>query len=136
MIKPTILVVDDDKKFTDTFVDFLRGQFNAEVVLKENSKDALEFINKERVDVLYLDIHLPQDQDGIEIVKHIHKIGKNNDISIFMISKWQYNETYAKTLKDYKVDFVPKPMSLASTKVQLEELFEARGNFDYKRKKS
>ena len=136
MIKPTILVVDDDKKFTETFVDFLRGQFNAEVVLKENSKDALEFINKERVDVLYLDIHLPQDQDGIEIVKHINKIGKNNDISIFMISKWQYNETYAKYLKDYKVDFVPKPLSLASTKVQLEELFEARGNFDYKRKKS
>lgn len=136
MIKPTILVVDDDKKFTETFVDFLRGQFNAEVVLKENDKDAIDFINKERVDVLYQDIHLPNDKDGIEIVKYIHKIGKDKDITIFMISKWQFNETYSKTLEDYKVKHVPKPMSLLSTKIQLEELFESRGNFDYKKKKS
>ena len=136
MIKPTILVVDDDKNFTETFVDFLKGQFNADVYLKENAKDALVFIDNQRVDVLFQDIHLPNDQDGIEVVKYIKKIGKNKEISIFMISKWQYNETYVKILKDYNVDFVPKPLSLGSTKIALEELLEARGNFDYKKKKS
>lgn len=135
MIKPTILVVDDDKGFTETFVDFLKGQFNANVVLKENAKDALEFIDNERVDVLYQDIHLPNDQDGIEVVKHIKKTGKDKEIYIFMVSKHQYNETYVKILKDYNVDFVPKPLSLGSIKIKLEELLEERGNFDYKKKK-
>ncbi len=136
MIKPTILVVDDEKRFTETFVDFLKVQFNANVILKENVKDALEVIDNQRVDVLFQDIHLPNGPDGVEVVKYIKKIGKDKDITTFIISKWQDDETYQKVIKELNVKYIPKPISLASTKTVLEELFKARGNFDYKKKKS
>ena len=130
-IKPTILVVDDEAKFTDTFVSFLNATFNAEVILKTHAKDAIEVINSRKVDVLFQDIHLANGPNGFEVVKHTRESGK--DIIIFIISKWQDNEVYSKQMIELKVKYVPKPISLFTIKTALEEEFETRGTFDYKK---
>lgn len=136
MIKPTILVVDDDKKFTDLFVDFLQKNFNSNVILKEHVKDAIEVLDHQRVDVLFQDIHLPSGPNGLDVVRHIKKIDKDNKIIIYIISKWQNNESYEMQMIDLKVKYMPKPISLITAKSLLEKAFEADGGFDYKKKRA
>lgn len=35
MRKPTIMIVDDEKEFTDTFAKFLSQRFNAKVLVRK-----------------------------------------------------------------------------------------------------
>jgi CheY-like chemotaxis protein len=134
MIKPTILVVDDEKKFTDYFIKFLLDNFNAEVILKDNVRDAIEVIDKQRIDILFQDIHFPNGAYGFEVIRHLKKDGKDKNTSIFIITKWIGDESYAKQIKELGVRYIPKPISLISTKDILEDEFEKSGKFDYKKK--
>lgn len=136
MIKPTILLVDDDKKLTDIFVDFLFKNFNADVILKEHAKGAIEVLDQQRVDVLFQDIHLPSGPNGLEVVRHVNKIGKAKDILIYIISKWDKNESYEMQLLDLDVKYMPKPISFLTIKSLLEKAFESKGGFDYKKVKA
>ena len=134
MIKPTILVVDDEAKFTEFFVKFLQENFNADVILKENVRDAIEVIDKQRIDVLFQDIHLPNGPYGFEVIRHLKKVGKDKDIIIRIITKWQGDDSYSKQIKELDVKYIPKPISLPSIQNVLIEEFEKSGKFDYKKK--
>jgi DNA-binding NtrC family response regulator len=135
MIKPTILVVDDDKKFTDIFVDFLQKNFNANVFLEKDGQGAIKVLDQRRVDILYQDVHLPNSTSGLDVVRHVKKTGKCNDILVYIISKWERNESYEMQMLDLKVEFLPKPLSLLTAKSLLEIAFEEKGGYDYKKKR-
>ena len=134
MIKPTILVVDDDKEFTDIFVDFLNKSFNAEIILKDNANDAIKVIDKQRVDVLFQDIRLPNGPNGLAVVRHIKEVGKSNDIFVYIISRWHNNDSYDIQMRDLKVNYLPQPISFITVRSLLNREFErSASKFDYKK---
>jgi DNA-binding NtrC family response regulator len=130
------LVVDDDKKFTGLFVEFLQKNFDSNVILKEHVKDAIEVLDQQSVDVLFQDIHMPSGPNGLDVVRHIKKTCKNKEILIYIISKWHNNESYEMQMTDLNVKYIPKPISLLTVKSLLEKAFEAIGGFDYKKKRA
>jgi CheY-like chemotaxis protein len=133
MKKPTILIVDDEKKFTDTFAQFLTERFNVNVLVRRSAMEGIEVLDHQQVDVLFQDMVMPG-PGGEQVINHIKNLKRLNDMIVFIISKW--NED-AQTLKfeKYDVKYIPKPISLITTQKVLIEEFETCGGFDYKKKR-
>jgi DNA-binding response OmpR family regulator len=71
MNKPVILVVDDDHKI----LRLLRIELNAQgfqVIMAERGKDALELIERQRPDLIVLDIIMPG-MDGHEVLRRVRE---------------------------------------------------------------
>ena len=132
MKKPAILIVDDEKEFSDTFAKFLSERFKADILLRKNAMEAIEVINQQRVDVLFKDIIMPG-PGGEQVIEHIKNRNRINEMIVFIISKWNDD---AKTLKfeKYNVKYLPKPISLITTQKVLIEEFEACSGPDHTKK--
>jgi DNA-binding response OmpR family regulator len=128
MAKPTILVVEDDPGFLKNFEDFLSTMFNAEVIVKQNSNDAIEILNTKKIDILFQDIHVPG-PDGFEVVKMVRASGKN--VIVFIISAWN-EDSYLKRSTELNASYIPKPISYSLLRSKLIEVFDKNG-FEYKK---
>lgn len=133
MKKPTILIVDDEKEFTDTFSKFISDRFNAKVIVRKNTMEAIDILDKQRVDVLFQDMILPG-PGGDVVIDHVKNLDRLNEMIVFIISKWQSTAQILK-FENHQVKYIPKPISLSTTQRILIEDFETKGGFDYKKKK-
>jgi len=134
MKKPTILIVDDEKDFSSTLVEFLSERFNANVLVRENAMEAIEVLNQVQVDVLFQDMIMPG-PSGEQVIDHIKNLKRINEMIVFIISKWN-DEAYTFKFENLGVKYIPKPISLITTQKVLIEEFEICGGFDYKKKSS
>jgi CheY-like chemotaxis protein len=132
MKRPTILIVDDEKNFTDTFAEFISERFNADVLVRKNAMEGIQVLDRQRVDVLFQDMNMPG-PGGEQVIDHLKNLNRIKEMIIFIITKWDDD---AQTLKfeNYDVKYIPKPISLITTQKVLIEEFEANGGFDYKKK--
>lgn len=113
MIKPKILLIEDDPSACEMITDFLDGRgFSTQAI--ETATDAISYINSESYDLILLDLNLP-DYDGFEVLKALRKAVTTPVIVISAYSHTSYKLTAFK-LGAY--DYIPKP-------VDMEEL-EAR----------
>lgn len=71
MIQPTILVVDDEKEIRELIEIYLKNE-GYRVIHAEEGIEALEIARKENIQLMILDIMLPN-IDGIQICKRIRE---------------------------------------------------------------
>lgn len=83
-----ILVVDDEQDILDLFRDlFIKENYQVQCTL--SGKSALEIIDKERPDVVLLDIKMPE-MDGIQALEEIKK--KDPSIETVMLTGYGYDD--------------------------------------------
>jgi response regulator RpfG family c-di-GMP phosphodiesterase len=133
MKKPTVLIVDDEKKFTDTFAQFLSERFNVNVLVRKNAREGIEVLDQQRVDVLFQDMIMPG-PGGEMVINHIKDLKRLNDMIVFIISGWN-EDRHTLKFESLDVKYIPKPISLITTQNVLIEEFETCGGFDYKKKR-
>ena len=133
MKKPTILIVDDEKKFTDTFAQFLSERFNVDVLVRTNAMEGIAVLDQQRVDVLFQDMIMPG-PGGEQVINHIKDLKRINEMIVFIISKWN-EDRHTLKFENLDVKYIPKPISLITTQNVLIEEFETCGGFDYKKKR-
>lgn len=101
-----ILIVDDEQKICELMSEILDGAgYNTTTAY--NGADALNIITKNEIDLILLDIILP-DTDGILLLKKIKKI--NPLISVVMISAFGNVTRAVQALKNGAEDFIEKPL--------------------------
>ena len=103
-----ILIVDDEINILKTLVSILQDEGHI-VFSAENGEEALNFLRKNDVDCVILDIWLP-DIDGIEILERIMTLYQ--DIAVIMISGHGSIDIAVKSTKLGAFDFIQKPPSL------------------------
>jgi two-component system response regulator AlgR len=120
-----ILVVDDEPPARSRLRDLLQDcneQLALEVVGEaSNGQEALDILTERPVDVVLLDIRMPQ-MDGIELAQHIQKIPK----PVLGLAKWPpaiifttaYDTHAVKAFELHAIDYLLKP-------IRLKRLFEA-----------
>lgn len=81
MNKNTIIVVDDEKEIRNLIGIYLENE-GYKVIKAENGIKALEILEKEKIDLIILDIMMP-DMDGIEACT---KIREEKNMPIIMLS--------------------------------------------------
>ena len=82
--KIQILLVDDEPDFLEPISFWLESK-GYSVILANNGKQALEVIKSEHLDIVFLDIMMPE-MDGYSCLKEIRKLPKTKDIPVLILS--------------------------------------------------
>ncbi len=101
-----ILVVDDEKNTRKLMKAVLESD-GYTVVLAENGKSALEIMDKEHIDLVVLDIMMPE-MDGYEFTEELRQV--NNNLPILMVSAKQMPNDRKKGFIAGCDDYMTKPV--------------------------
>lgn len=117
------IIIDDEPLAVDVIESYLQKIRDMEIVAKcNNPLDAISLINKHQIDLVFLDIEMPN-LTGIDLVKTIHNIPQ----FIFTTAYPQYAlEGFNLNATDYLVKPIPfqrflKAISKAKDKYELEK---------------
>lgn len=116
-----ILIVDDDQKIKIIIAEILSNE-GYELLCAETGQKANEIIGNERLDLIFLDVQLP-DIDGISVLKNIMHLQPH--MPVVMISGFATIARAVTAVKIGAYDFLEKPFDpqrlLITTKNALEK---------------
>ena len=105
MRNETILIVDDTVSNLDILSELLKDY---DVIESTNGHEALEIVNDEDVDLILLDIMMP-DIDGHEVCQALKNNPKTEDIPIIFITAKTDEESIEKAYNVGGSDYITKP---------------------------
>ncbi len=103
-----ILVVDDESNIIKTLSAILQDEGHV-VYPSSNGKEAIDFLKRNEVDLVFLDIWLP-DIDGIEVLERVKQTSP--ETAVIMISGHGSIDIAVKSTKMGAFDFLEKPPSI------------------------
>jgi len=121
-----ILVVDDEEIILNIFKDYLEAVGAYTVFTTTDGFEALEVINKEKIDCCFIDLSMPV-MDGLELIKRIHH--HDNTIPMIVMTGYPSMDNAVKTLKNGVVDYVTKPMKMDQVPPTIERVMRERSLF-------
>lgn len=101
-----ILVVDDTTININILVDLLNDSYD--ILASTNGKNALELLSNEKVDLILLDVMMP-DIDGFEVCKKIKTNTKTKNIPIIFITAKTDEDSIEKAYEIGGSDYITKP---------------------------
>lgn len=106
------VMVVDDQKINVTYVNrILKNAFpDITIYLHEAANQALKHIKKETIDVLLMDIMMP-DISGIEILRYIRAHHEWDPMQIIMITAMDDDETFEECFHLGANDYIKKPVT-------------------------
>jgi DNA-binding NtrC family response regulator len=103
-IKPTILIVDDEPGASLSLQVILEDDY--QVLAAGSGIEAIEIFRKVPVDVVLLDVQMPE-MDGLEVLRHIKQIDEKADV--IMISAINLARKAVDSIKLGAFDYITKP---------------------------
>lgn len=118
MQKLNILILDDEKGFRDELHEFLRDNkykpYSAGL-----PSEAFKILFKKRIDIIILDIRLPE-MNGLIFLKKVKKLFPH--IEVIMISGHGDMESVITAMRYGALDFFNKPFNLSDVKKSVEKV--------------
>ena len=103
-----ILIVDDERSIRNSLKEILSDE-GYDVDVAENGVSACAMVEKEKYDVIFCDIKMPE-MDGVETLTHLTAMGI--DSAVVMISGHGDIDTAVECIKKGAFDFIQKPLDL------------------------
>ncbi len=117
----TILVVDDEHGVRQSFNMVLKDQYN--VLLAETGKEAIDIFTKNSVDLILLDILLP-DVSGIDLLATLMETDPNT--VIIMVTAVNDVEVAVKAIKLGAYEYIIKPFVVDEVLTVIKRALEKR----------
>ncbi|RJR17643.1 MAG: sigma-54-dependent Fis family transcriptional regulator [Desulfobacteraceae bacterium] len=102
--KATILVVDDENGVRQSFNMVLKDIY--QVLLSASGREAWEILEKKKIDIVLLDIMLP-DANGMDILQKIKEMDPNTEV--IMVTAVKEIQTAVKAIKLGAYEYIIKP---------------------------
>jgi DNA-binding response OmpR family regulator len=118
----TVLIVDDQEDLRFSLAKIVEKQ-GYHATTAANGAHALEMLHSAIVDLVFLDIGLP-DKSGISLIGRIKAI--NDDIDIVMLTGINEAKTVVQALPAGAVDYIVKPFDIIEFKAILQRILQAR----------
>lgn len=116
-IMKTVLVVEDDKYLRKLIHHTLRNSYK--VLQAENRLETRQIINKSRVDLVLLDLHLPPETDtpeeGMKTLEEIREI--DSETKVIVITGDREQKTSLEVIDKGAYDYFSKPINLEEMKI-------------------
>ena len=107
----TILVVDDDENNLFTVKTLIKEYIDANVLIADTPKKALQELIKNPVDLIILDVQMKREMDGFELAKIIKERKKTEHIPIVFLTGAYIGEDFKKRgFEIGAVDYLTKPI--------------------------
>lgn len=119
--KANILVVDDEKSIRESMQLLLRDRYN--VLLAKSGKEAVEIVKTHPVDLVLLDIRMPE-IDGIEVLKLVKSI--DSSIEVIMITAVVTVKKAIEAIRLGAYDYITKPFDIQALHEQVGKALEKR----------
>ena len=119
VVRPRILVVDDDPDLLELLKDTLRDEYDVDVA--STALDAATRLAAFQPDMILLDIRLP-DLSGLQVCRHFQSYKKSRNVPILTMS------AYGGEIDPHEVRlsgadaFLPKPLRLAELKQRIHAM--------------
>ncbi len=107
-MQANILVVDDQESARHFFRKTLEGKGHA-VTTAETAVEALERFRSADIDLVVLDLHLP-DGSGLDVLREIRRI--RNEAMVIMVTASSDLESAVEAMRLGAFDYLPKPVDL------------------------
>jgi len=115
-----ILIVEDEQQLRDT-IGFNLTEEGYRVVATDNGKEALNIFDKNRFDLIVLDVMLPE-LDGFSVCRSIRKMDKKTPI--FFLSARGSSADRVEGLRIGGDDYLPKPFNLDEFLLRVSNLLD------------
>ncbi len=116
-----ILIVDDNKTSLSSAKNALCDTYKVTAVT--SGAQALKFLEKNRCDIILLDINMPE-MDGFEVMRRIHESSGSADIPIIFLTADSDAETESRCLEEGASDFIAKPFVLNVMRSRISRILE------------
>ena len=103
-----ILIIDDERSIRNSLKEILADE-GYDVDVAENGVQGCSMVEKEKFDVIFCDIKMPE-MDGMEVLDKFNQMGL--DAAIVMISGHGDIDTAVECIKKGAFDFIQKPLDL------------------------
>lgn len=103
-----ILIIDDERSIRNSLKEILMDE-GYDVEVAENGVQGCSMVEKEKYDVIFCDIKMPE-MDGMEVLDKLNQMG--TDAAIVMISGHGDIDTAVDCIKKGAFDFIQKPLDL------------------------
>jgi CheY-like chemotaxis protein len=115
--KSKILLVDDSKENINVLIHSLKDEYRLAVSI--NGKDALKYVGKNHVDLILLDIMMPE-VDGFEVCRKLKEDATTIDIPVIFITALDAPKHKQTGLELGAVDFITKPFDTLEVKARIK----------------
>lgn len=117
--QPKILVVDDDLDILFTVGEILQN-IGLNAVFAKNGIECLSILSKEKIDIILLDIMMP-DMDGFETIKKIRETEKFKNIQVIALTAHaMLDDKYIIEQSGFD-DIITKPIDINSLKIKINQ---------------
>ena len=118
----TVLIVDDQEDMRATLAAIVARQGHRASTAASGA-EALEILHSSLIDLVFLDIGLP-DVSGLDLIAAIREAG--GDIDIVMLTGINEAKTAVQALRAGAVDYIVKPFEMVEFKATMKRLLQAR----------
>ncbi|HBR14188.1 MAG TPA: hybrid sensor histidine kinase/response regulator [Candidatus Omnitrophica bacterium] len=105
-MKRTVLIVDDDILISEQLAKELKRNYFT-TFSAVDGRSALEILNREKVDILILDVNLP-DMKGIKLLEIVKK--EQPDCEVIIITGFGSEEVAIQAVRRGAIDYIEKPI--------------------------
>ena len=124
MGKNNILIIDDEEDILNACKNVLEDE-GYDVDIANSYEEALKTFNNKKVDLVFLDVWLPN-VDGLDILSNIKE--KYPYTAVIMMSGHAGVETAVRATKMGAYDFLEKPISISKLLSSCDEVFKKHEN--------
>ncbi len=121
-MRSTILLVDDEKRFRESSQRLLTGR-GYDVITAENGQRALDFLSRNSVDLILLDLKMPV-MGGEEFLQAVYPLYL--DVPVIVITGHGSLDTAVNCMKKGAYDFITKPYDISQLLLSIERALEKR----------
>ncbi len=123
-VKPKILCVDDEPVNLKLFDAFLVPQ-GYDVLHALDGPKALEMIREHKVDLVLLDIMMPE-MNGFEVCRRIKEDKARSNIPVIMITSLQFKKERIKGIEAGAEEFISKPIDQGEVLARIKMLLKMK----------
>ncbi|MGM0498121.1 MAG: hybrid sensor histidine kinase/response regulator [Bacteroidota bacterium] len=123
-----ILVVDDSMQNLKLLGNMLKD-WNYQIALAKNGREALEIAPKIIPSLILLDIMMPE-MDGYQVCNELKKDSKTKDIPVIFLTAKTSNEDIIKGFKAGGVDYITKPFNQDELMMRIQTHLELKAAHD------
>lgn len=116
MSKLSVLIIDDEKRFTEELTEYLDDQ-GFQSYEAHTGKDGLNMLTKHAIDLLILDVRLPG-ISGLDILKNVRN--KYPSMEVIIVSAHGDMDTVIKAMRLGAIDYLRKPFRHIDIRIAIE----------------